>query len=102
MKKIGDILSGFFDEETMQKAKGYSALFSSWEGVTAACALPAAAAHSRVATLERGMLVIEAEHPVWIQLLQTKQRELLHVMRTFSAVELNGISFKLMKPDPLN
>jgi predicted nucleic acid-binding Zn ribbon protein len=102
MKKVGTILSAFFDEATAQKARGYSALFGSWESLTAQCGLASAAAHSRIASLEHGMLLVEAEHPTWVNLLQTKQRELLEKVRArFADLGISGISFRLMRPDPL-
>ncbi|MDR2768605.1 MAG: DUF721 domain-containing protein [Treponema sp.] len=101
MKKVGAILSAFFDEATMQKAEAYSVLFGSWESLTAQCGLASAAAHSRIATFEHGMLLVEAEHPAWVNLLQTKQRELLEKVRArFADLGISGISFRLMKPDP--
>jgi hypothetical protein len=97
-QRIGDLLAGFFDEKTLQKAGAYSKLFSSWEQLTGKYGLSQAAAHSRIADLERGILRVEADHPGWIQLLQTKQRELLDGVRSlFTDLEIRGISFRLMK-----
>lgn len=105
MKKIGDILGVFFDEKTLEKAKGYGRLFSSasWESLTKKCGLPAAVSHSRIVSLEHSMLRVEADHPGWIQLLQTKQRELLNEMRRlFPELEIRGISFMLFKSGPVS
>jgi predicted nucleic acid-binding Zn ribbon protein len=101
MKKVGDVLSAFFDETTVEKAKTFSALFGCWESLTTQCGLASAASHSRIATFEHGMLLVEAEHPTWIHLLQTKQRDLLEKFRVrFADLGISGISFRLMKSDP--
>jgi hypothetical protein len=98
MKKAGDLLSVIFDEKLLKKARGYSDLFSSWEEITQKKGIPAAAAHSRVVELERFVLLVEADHPGWIQLLQTKQRELLTaVQRRFPELTITGISFRLSR-----
>jgi hypothetical protein len=97
-RRIGDLLGAFFDEKTLQKAGSYSKLFSSWTEMTKNCGLAAAADHSRIADLERGILLVEADHPGWIQLLQTKERELLKGVRSlFKELEIRGISFRLMR-----
>jgi hypothetical protein len=102
MKKAGDLLSAIFDEKLLKKARGYSDLFSSWEEITKKQGIPAASAHSRVVELERFVILVEADHPGWIQLLQTKQRELLTaVQRRFPELTITGISFRLSRA-PLN
>jgi predicted nucleic acid-binding Zn ribbon protein len=103
MTKIGDILGAFFDSATLQKAKGYGKLFapSAWETLTTTCGLAAAASHSRIATLERSVLQIETDHPGWIQLLQTKQKELLEqLQRHYPELNIQGIAFMLFRKAP--
>jgi hypothetical protein len=99
MKKIGDILSAFFDEDTLEKARGYGNFFSSWGSLTAKCGIPQAAAHSRITGLEKSLLLVEADHPGWVQILQTKQKELLtEVQRQFPDFFTTGIILRLSRP----
>jgi len=101
MRTAGDILAEFFDEETAKKAKDYGKLFSTslWTGVLDKCGLAQGTSHSKIAELEKSVLLIEADHPGWIQLLQTKQTELLNaVRRQFPEITLTGISFRLSRP----
>jgi hypothetical protein len=60
VKKIGDILSAFFDEKTLEKAAGFGKLFSasSWEALTKKCGLTAAVSHSRLVSLEHAIVLI--------------------------------------------
>ena len=100
MKKAGDILAAFFDKETLQKAEQMGELFSPkvWSDLLDSCNLSRGMSHSRIADLEKTVLLIEADHPGWIQLLQTKQRELLSAAhRRFPELTFTGISFRLMK-----
>jgi hypothetical protein len=102
VKKAGDILSVFFNKNMIEKAQGYSDLFSCWEMITEKNGIPAAASHSRIVELERAVLLVEADHPGWIQILQTKQSYLLNaVIRRFPDLEIRGISFRLSR-DPLS
>jgi predicted nucleic acid-binding Zn ribbon protein len=98
MRKAGDILAAYFDEGTMKKARTYGSLFNSWTSLLENCGLPQGSSHSRIAELERSVLLVEADHPGWIQILQTRQRELLDAARRrFPELALTGISFRLSR-----
>ena len=95
----------------METAHSTNGLFSSWSQIVAkvwprsfdadeqkAQDVPAAAVHSRIRELERGVLLVEADHPGWIQILQTKQRELLSaVQRRYPELNIRGIAFRLSR-----
>ncbi|MDR1955449.1 MAG: DUF721 domain-containing protein [Treponema sp.] len=96
MKKAAELITLFFDDKTRDAAEQYSALFNSWASIVKAQKIPAAVDHSRVVEYERQILLIEADHPGWIQIFQTKQRELLSAFqRRFP--EITGISFRLSR-----
>ncbi|MCL2444000.1 MAG: DUF721 domain-containing protein [Treponema sp.] len=96
MKTAGDILSALFDERFMNKAQGYSKFFNSWTDITAKNGIAAAAAHSRIKDLDRGIVLIEMDHPGWKQILQTKQSKFLNDFRIrFPELEISGISLIL-------
>jgi hypothetical protein len=100
MKRIGELLTGFFDEGTLKKAEGYSNLFSSWRSIAG----DGIADHSRIVELERSVLLVEADHPGWIQILQIKQKMLLQtVQRQFPDLTVTAIAFRLSRggvPEP--
>lgn len=106
MKTAGELLTALFDENFVEKAHGYTTLFNSWEDITSKNGIAAAAAHSRIKELEKGIVLIEMDHPGWKQLLQTKQSKLLNDFRIrFPKLNIIGISLMLGKPDcgkPLN
>jgi len=96
MKTAGDILSALFDERFVKKAQGYSRLFDSWADITAKNGIAAAADHSRIKDLDRGILLIEMDHPGWKQILQTKQSKLLNdFRRRFPELDISGLSLIL-------
>jgi predicted nucleic acid-binding Zn ribbon protein len=94
MKKAGDLLQNFLDENIMNKAKEYSGIFSSWASIAG----DQCAAHSRISDLKGTLLIVEADHPGWIQILQTRQAELLKsIQKRNSKLTITGISFRLTK-----
>jgi hypothetical protein len=102
MKKAGEILSvvfrEIFDEKELRQAQGYSKLFSSWIWLTKKYGIAAAADHSRIRELDRNILLVEADHPGWIQILQTKEHKILDDLRLqFPDLDINGISFRLSR-----
>jgi hypothetical protein len=123
MRKAGDILFSLFNEKFdpvfLKKARTTAGLFSSWEAIIQEVSggrktqdkgrdndkdrdrgFAASSAHSRIAELEHGILLIETDHPGWRQILQTKQSQLLHtVQRHYPELEIRGIAFRLSR-DP--
>ncbi|GHU26475.1 hypothetical protein FACS1894164_17620 [Spirochaetia bacterium] len=75
---------------------------ASWKELTRRHGIAAAADHSRIVQFEHGSVMVETEHPAWIQLLQTKQQELLDdLQKTFPANNIASISFRLTKKPQL-
>ena len=102
MKRAGELLSDFFkehfDQVSLENGRMTAGLISSWAIAVKAANIPAAADHSRIRELEHKVLVIEADHPGWVQLLQTKQSQLLkHVQGRFPELGIQGISFCLSR-----
>ena len=119
MRKAGEIISELFREnfglEFTETAHFTVGLFSSWTRIVTEVwprsfsadekkadlgpqDIPVVAAHSRIRELERGVLLIEADHPGWIQILQTKQGELLFaVQKRYPQMDIRGITFRLSR-----
>jgi hypothetical protein len=96
VKTAGEILSALFDEGFIKKAQGYSKFFDSWTDITAKNGIAAAAAHSRIKDLDRGIVLVEMDHPGWKQIIQTKQTKLLNDFRVrFPEMDISGISLIL-------
>ena len=118
MRKASDIITELFRERFgdgfMETARSTAGLFSSWTQVVTEVWFraerkvknepedtPAAAIHSRIRELERGVLLVEADHPGWIQILQTKQAALLSaVQRRYPDLDIRAIAFRLSR-EPL-
>jgi len=112
MRKADEIISLLFKQrfgiDFVENARSSSELFNSWEKIVCQVWLrgnrqkeediPAAAVHSRIKELERGVLIVEADHPGWIQILQTKQAELLQAIQyRYPKQDIRGIAFRLSR-----
>ena len=112
MRKAGDIISEIFRERFgsnfFETARSTADVFSSWNEIVAEIwpnageqgkdGMPAAASCSSVKSLERGMLIVEADHPGCIQILQTGQASLLSsVQRRYPELDIKGIAFRLSR-----
>jgi hypothetical protein len=92
IKDVGALLSAFFDEEKLRRGSQYAQFFESWRSVVG----ERLAAHSRVVDLDKGILIVEAEHPGWIQLLQLRQTKALEALaKRFPDLAFRGIAFRL-------
>lgn len=98
MKRVGDILSVLFDEQFKQKADRYSDMFSCWKDLAEKNRMAAAADHSRIKAVEKGIIWIEVDHPGWKQILLTKEGKLLSDFQyRFPDMHISGISIVLSK-----
>jgi len=96
IKDIGSLLAAFFDEEKLRRGGRYAQFFESWKAVVG----EHLASHSRVVDLEKGILIVEADHPGWIQLLQLRQTQALNALTMrFPDLPIRGIAFRLSGAD---
>jgi len=99
MKRAGEIFSALFDEEMTRKADGYSDFISCWKDIMEKNHVAAAAAHSRIRSLDKGLVWIEVDHPGWKQILQTKESKLLYDFRyRFPELDISGLAIVLSRP----
>jgi hypothetical protein len=96
VKDVRALLTAFFDDEKLNRGGRYAEFFDSWRSVVG----ERLAAHSRIVDLDKGILIVEAEHPGWIQLLQVRQTQTLDALaERFPDLALRGIAFKLAGSD---
>jgi len=76
------------------KAGSWSRFFGSWERAAG----ERLSAHSRPVDVRNGIVIVEADHPGWVQLLQLDQKRILDaIKRTFPELGISGIAFKTAK-----
>ncbi len=94
MKKAGDILGDFMRDLHLNMENGYSSIFKSWPNIAG----EDMTSHSSVKDLDNGILLVEADHPGWIQLLQMRKKKILkNVQHHYPELDIVGIRFILKK-----
>lgn len=73
MKKAADILKNILGEQQAERAGEWSSFFSGWQ----ALAGDDVAAHSEVKDVKQGAVIVEVDHPGWLQMLQMRKSDIL-------------------------
>jgi hypothetical protein len=124
LEKIGNILDVILNPATLQGAVEYSKLYKTWNDIIDEAFINKRQSeteeiedsmfndgevknrinarklhdHSRVREFDRQRLVVETDHPGWIQILQYKQYQLLAAaQQKFPNLSIKRISFVLMR-----
>ena len=88
MKKAGDVLRGFLTDEQAAAAGRWSTFFSGWQKIAGTDI----AAHSRVRDVKSGVVIVEVDHPGWLQMLQMKKEQILADMKkTYPELGIDNI-----------
>ena len=77
MKKVGDLLREYLRERGWLVANPWQPLFSGWADIAGA----SLAAHSRLSDVRGGVLIVEVDHPGWIQMARLRQEAILAAAR---------------------
>ncbi len=77
MKDIKALVNGILDAVIPPEKKDIPPLFNSWRDVAG----DDCAAHSRIIDYMEGILVIEADHPGWIQIILTRRKRILSALK---------------------
>jgi len=113
MKAIGEILRAVIGERSLALYEEHRTLFNSWQDIVRQSfeedfgagsgllknqrrAALKTAKHSRVIGLSGNILVVEADHTGWIQILKSKHNVILSlVQRDFGRTPVRKINFVL-------
>ena len=94
MKKVGELLKEYLRERGWLTANPYQPLFSGWQEIAGA----ALAAHSRLSDVRQGVLIVEVDHPGWIQMARLRQDAVLAAARKAAPeASLQGIRVVLSR-----
>ncbi len=94
VKDAAALISLFFDQKKIAEGQRYASFVSDWQNIVG----ERLASHSWVADADKGVLLVEAEHPGWIQLLQLKQNDILQrTARAYPELQLKAVAFRLGK-----
>jgi hypothetical protein len=95
IKSVSELLSSFFDQDTVKKGELYSSFGHSWKTIAGS----RLGEHSHPVDIKHGILIVETEHQGWMQLLQLQQDKMLEeTQQRFPDLGIRGIAFRLGNP----
>jgi len=77
VKKVGELLKEYLRERGWLTANPWQPLFAGWPQIAG----EGLAAHSRLSDVRGGVLVVEVDHPGWIQMARMRQDRILAAAR---------------------
>ncbi len=96
MKKVGDILREYLRERGWLSGNPYAALFSGWVTVAGS----GLAEHTRLVDVRDGVMIVEADHPGWLQMARMRKDALLsHARLAAPEARIEDVRFFLGNPE---
>jgi predicted nucleic acid-binding Zn ribbon protein len=77
VKRIGDLVRQFLEDRGWEAGDPYSPLFTGWKQVVG----EPLARHSHLAEVEDGVLIVDVDHPGWLQMLSMRRQAVLEAAR---------------------
>ncbi|MBN1519821.1 MAG: DUF721 domain-containing protein [Spirochaetales bacterium] len=96
IRPASDILSKVLGPSSAARVEQWAGVFSGWSRVAG----DQLAAHSKPVDIKNGIVIVEADHPGWIQHLQFRQERMLReLVKTYPELDLKGLAFRLASRD---
>lgn len=77
MDKAGDLLKSFLSFYRLEGGEKYVSFFSDWKSIVG----EDLACHARAVDIRRNAILVEVDHPGWMQILQMRQADILKTIR---------------------
>ncbi|RKX74059.1 MAG: hypothetical protein DRP87_17715 [Spirochaetes bacterium] len=92
MEKAGDILKRFFQKSNIDFSSNFYSFFRSWSHIAG----EDLSAHSDVVDINNNTVIVEVDHPGWMQMLQMNQKSLLReIKKMYPELHIKEIRFRL-------
>ena len=87
-KGVREILKAYFNDTQIERADQYHSFFTSWKQLAGINI----AAHTHPRDIRGRVLIVEADHPGWVQLLHMQKRSILRkISRQYPELEVKDI-----------
>jgi predicted nucleic acid-binding Zn ribbon protein len=97
VKSIGDLLKEYMRERGWLGGNPYEPLFKEWRKIAG----EGIASHARLIDIQNGILLVEVDHPGWLQLVQMKSAALLAAARaTAPLAVVEGLKIRVGATPP--
>lgn len=96
MRKVGDILRDYLKERGWLAGNPYAALFTEWQRIAG----ESFAAHARLRDVRETVMIVEVDHPGWLQIARMRKEALLKAARAEAPNgQLTDVRFLLAAED---
>ena len=99
---FGTLINNIFDNVKTSDAENSIRMVSTWQEITEKIMGGGSflSSHSKIVDLKRGLLLVEADHPACINLLQLHKRKIIRELRKYSPqLEINNIVYRVKGSD---
>ena len=88
MRSARELISAMFDSEAAATARLPSRLFAAWSAIAG----PDIAAHSSVSDIRNEVLVVQVDHPGWIQMIRLEEKKIrARINRRYPDIEIRSL-----------
>jgi predicted nucleic acid-binding Zn ribbon protein len=77
LRKVGDILKDYLRERGWLTGNPYAPLFNDWNRIAGT----GLASHARLVDVREGFMIVEVDHPGWMQMARMQKHTLLSAAR---------------------
>ncbi len=94
-KGAAEILKSYFDNQQINQAEEYHSFFSSWRDLAGLDL----ASHSSPKDIRNNTLIVDADHPGWVQMIYMKKKTILKNIRSrFPLLDINDLRVLYTSP----
>ena len=92
MEKIGDFLKKLLDKNEVTLNNNYNSFFKSWDKIAG----EPLSAYSKVIDISRNQLIVQVDHPGWMQMFQFKERKILkEIQKNYPELKIKALKLVL-------
>jgi predicted nucleic acid-binding Zn ribbon protein len=94
VKRVGDLLRQFLEMRGWASGDPYSPLFAGWKGVVG----EPLAGHCRLTEVDDGVLIVDVDHPGWLQMLAMQKQAVLSAARRMApGARIEGLRTRIAR-----
>ena len=94
MERARDALNRFFNLYNLEAGREWSEFFSRWVNLVG----EDLASHTRVSDVKNGAVIVEVDHPGWMQLLQMRRGNVLaEIARRYPQLGIRSMHMRLVR-----
>ena len=96
VRKASELITRIIKPHDQEESREWSKFYTAWTEIAG----DSCSSHSSPIDIRNGIVIIEADHPGWLQRMQFNQNNLLpSIQKRFPVLNIRGIAFKIVGDD---